>query len=148
MFICFKCITGIPGIFYAGDASSPIIISKPGVIKFDLWPQDYSLPMTPHVCEVLDDGTVETSRTLIARPPYIDLSCIIPFGRSVPLPALYTVDVPIKRSLIPTGPNLIVWQIFLSPTPCISGNVRLGAERFENNRTSKYTAIESCVART
>lgn len=116
------------------------MVDKASVIKFELWPwlEERSVPATPHVCEVLGDGSVQSSTVLRARPPTIDRSCIVPFGRAVStLPTVYTVEVPISMSLIPTGYNSIARQIFLSRTPCILGNLLLGVSKYESSLTSK-----------
>ena len=148
-FILFICVIGNPGIYYAGDTSRPVVISKPGIVRFELWPEfnEISWPTAPHVCEILGDGTVQTSTVLAARPPYFDTRCIIPFGRPVwPFPTVYIVDVPVKMKLIPTGPNSITWQIFLSREPCISGKVILGVKKYETNQTGKFITSLSSIS--
>lgn len=80
------------------------------------------MPETPHVCEVLEDGTVQTSTVLIAKTPIIDTSCIIPFGNGVsPLPTTFTVDVHARTSQRPAWFNT-TQQIFLSQRLCASVN--------------------------
>jgi hypothetical protein len=85
-----------------------------GFLQFEMWREDILMPATPHVCEILENGTVQNSTVLKAGHPRVYMGCVVPFGKNS-LPTVFAVNVHVVNL---TMPEMV--RIFLHEHPCTS----------------------------